>query len=404
MHGIHFYHFWLRHRASGGTLSHDCFNSSTMAAKAERFARPTPAERSPLPPLVYAYHFDAGLYARFLRKYAEARGTTRHEGRIVHVQLSGEDGFIEAVVLSDGRKIEGDFFIDCSGFRGLLIEQTLRAGYEDWSRWLPCDRAVAVPCARLATTTPYTRSTAREAGWQWRIPLQHRIGNGYVYCSEFMKDEEAARLLLGRLDAAPRAEPRPLRFIAGRRKEAWKKNCVALGLASGFLEPLESTSIHLVQTALARLLLLFPSRGFDPKAIAKYNELVRIETEEVRDFLLLHYKATERTDTPFWRHCKSIPLTDALKERWDIYEANAHLVIDLRELFKESSWFAVFTGQGVLPKAYHPFAEIPSAQELQRRFDLIRGDVAKRVESLPSHDAYIRGHCAATPLAESLSA
>jgi tryptophan halogenase len=404
MQGIHFHHFWLRHVANGGTLSYDSFNSSTMAARAGRFARPRPTERSPLPPLAYAYHFDAGLYARFLRKFAEARGTKRHEGRIVDVKLSSDDGFIKAITLSDQRTIEGDLFIDCSGFRGLLIEQALHAGYEDWSQWLPCDRAMAVPCERLVGTTPYTRSTAREAGWQWRIPLQHRIGNGYVYCSAFLSDDEAATNLLARLDAAPRAEPRPLRFIAGRRKEVWKKNCIALGLASGFLEPLESTSIHLIQTALARLLLLFPGQGFDPAVISKYNEFARIEMEEIRDFLLLHYKATERTDTPFWQHCQAIPLTESLKQRWEMFEGNAHIVVGPTELFKESSWFAVFTGQGVRPSAYHPFADLPNDQELQRRLDLIRADVEKRVQSFPSHDAYIREQCAAPSTAQGVPA
>jgi tryptophan halogenase len=217
-----------------------------------------------------------------------------------------------------------------------------------------------------------------------------------------MKDDEAAGLLLDRLDGVPRADPRPLRFIAGRRKESWKKNCVALGLASGFIEPLESTSIHLVQTALARLFLLLPGHGFDPAAIAKFNELAKIEMEEIRDFLILHYKATERNDTPFWRHCQSIPLTDSLKQRWDLYEANGHIVVGPAELFKESSWFAVFNGQGVRPRSYHPFADFPSDQELQRRFDLIRGDVMKRVQSFPSHDAYIRDHCAAAMPVESM--
>jgi tryptophan halogenase len=390
MHGIHFHHFWLRHSASGGGLSHDCFNSSTMAARAGRFARPLPTDRSPLPALTYAYHFDASLYAAFLRKFAEARGARRHEGRIVEVRRHGESGFIEAVGLADGRVIPGDLFLDCSGFRGLLIEQTLRAGYDDWSEWLPCDRAMAVPCGRLATTTPYTRSTAREAGWQWRIPLQHRIGNGYVYCSEFLSDDEAARLLLGRLDGAPRAEPRPLKFTAGRRKQVWNKNCVALGLASGFLEPLESTSIHLIQSALARLLFLFPGRGFDPAVIARYNALAAAEMEEIRDFLLLHYKATERDDTPFWQHCRAIQLTPTLEQRWALFRENGHIVTALGDLFKESSWFAVFTGQGVEPVAYHPFADLPSAAELQRRLDLIRGDVVKRVQSFPTHDDYLR--------------
>ncbi|MFL6620294.1 MAG: tryptophan halogenase family protein, partial [Povalibacter sp.] len=396
MQGIHFHHFWLRHRAEGGQYSHDDFNSSSIAARAGRFARPSPAERSPLPPLAYAYHFDAGLYAAFLRKYAEARGAVRHEGRVVNVELFPENGFIRHLTLADGRTIAGDLFIDCSGFRGLLIEQTLHAGYEDWSQWLPCDRAVAVPCERTATTTPYTRSTAREAGWQWRIPLQHRTGNGYVYCSQFLSEDEASERLISHLDAPAKAQPRPLRFVAGRRREVWKKNCVALGLASGFLEPLESTSIHLVQSALARLLFFLPGSTFDPGVIAKYNELARLEMEEVRDFLLLHYKATERSDTPFWRHCQSIPLTESLQQRWEMYRENGHIFTVPGDLFRDSSWFAVFTGQGVMPRSYHPIADVPASEELQRRLNLIRGDVEKRAQSFPTHDEYIRQYCAAT--------
>jgi tryptophan halogenase len=402
MQGIFFHHFWLRHKAQGGTLSHDAFNSSTIAARAGRFARSMPNERSPLGPLGYAYHFDAGLYAAFLRKMAEGLGVKRHEGKVVDVKLRGEDGFIESITLGDGRVLAADLFIDCSGFRGLLIEQTLHAGYEDWSEWLPCNRAMAVPCDRVAATTPYTRSTAREAGWQWRIPLQHRTGNGYVYCSEFLNDDEAASLLLSRLDGTPRAAPRPLRFIAGRRKECWKKNCVALGLASGFLEPLESTSIHLIQTALAKLLFLFPGSGFDQATIDKFNSLVRGEYEEIRDFLVLHYKATERTDTAFWRHCQAIKSPDTLKQRWEMYRQSANIVAVPGDLFKESSWFAVYTGQGVQPSHYHPFADIPSDEELKRRLDLISSDVVKRVESFPTHDEYIREHCAAAPLPEKM--
>jgi len=399
MQGIYFHHFWLRYVAQGGKLSFDEFNSSTMAARAGRFARPMPTDRSPLPPLGYAYHFDAGLYAVFLRKYAEALGVRRHEGKVVHVALRATDGFIESLKLDDGRVIAADLFIDCSGFRGLLIEQTLHAGYEDWSEWLPCDRAMAVPCDRLPATTPYTRSIAREAGWQWRIPLQHRTGNGYVYCSEYLSDDEAASQLLSRLDGAPRASPRPLRFVAGRRKEMWKKNCVALGLASGFLEPLESTSIHLVQAALARLLFMFPGTGFDPATIDKYNALARQELEDIRDFLVLHYKASERDDTPFWRHCQTVKLPETLKLRWDMYAQAANIVVAPGDLFKESSWFAVFTGQGVKPAGYHPFADIPPDAELVRRMELISSDVRKRVDSFPTHDQYIREHCAAPPLA-----
>jgi tryptophan 7-halogenase len=398
MQGIHFYHFWLRHRAQGGSLSHDLFSSNTIAARAGRFAPSSPAEQTPLPPIMYAYHFDAGLYAAFLRRMAEANGVKRREGKVVDVKLRSEDGYIESVKLADGRVFEADLFIDCSGFRGLLIEQALKSGYEDWSQWLPCDRALAVPCDRVAATTPYTRSTAREAGWQWRIPLQHRTGNGYVYCSQYLGDDEAASLLLSRLDGTARATPKPLRFITGRRKEVWKKNCVALGLASGFLEPLESTSIHLIQAVLARLLFVFPGKRFDQTTIDQFNIKSRIELEEIRDFLVLHYKATERTDTPFWRHCQAIPLPDTLKARWDMFQETGNIATIPGELFRDASWFAVFNGQGVTPVEYHPFADIPSEAELARRLEIISSDVRKRVDALPTHDDFIRKHCAAPPM------
>jgi tryptophan halogenase len=395
MHGIAFYQFLLRHMAHGGSLSPDVFNSNTIAARAGRFGPSALKEPTPLPPMPYAYHFDASLYAAFLRRMAESNGVKRHEGKVVHVKLRGEDGFIESVQLTDGRVFGADLFIDCSGFRGLLIEQALHAGYEDWSQWLPCDRAMAVPCERVAATTPYTRSTAREAGWQWRIPLQHRTGNGYVYCSQFLGEDEAASQLLSRLDGAPRADPKPLRFITGRRKEVWKKNCVALGLAGGFLEPLESTSIHLIQAVIGRLLFVFPGSTFDPPTIDKFNAQLRFELEGIRDFLVLHYKATERNDTEFWRHCQSIPLPDTLKARWDMFTQTGNIVVTPGELFSEPSLFAVFNGQGVSPKAYHPFADIPPDAELARRFDLIRGDVRKRVNAMPTHDDFIRQYCAA---------
>jgi tryptophan 7-halogenase len=399
MHGIYFHHFWVRHRMQGGTMPPEAFNMHVNACRENRFGHPAPDDRLPLPAMAYAYHFDAGLYAAFLRRMAEGLGVKRHEGKIVHVQQHGESGFIESVKLDDGRIISGDLFIDCSGFRGLLIEQTLHAGYEDWSHWLPCDRAMAVPCDRVAVTTPYTRSSSREAGWQWRIPLQHRTGNGYVYCSQFLGDDEAASLLLSRLDGAAQAAPRPLRFVAGRRKVVWKKNVVAVGLASGFLEPLESTSIHLVQSMVSRLLFMLPGAGgIDPATVDKFNALARYELEEIRDLLLLHYTATVRDDTPFWRHCRAIEKPDSLKQRWEMYEATGNLIVVPADLFKEGSWFAICNGQGVFPRAYHPFADIPSAEELQRRFDLMAGDVQKRVRSFPTHDEYIRQHCAAPPM------
>jgi len=395
MHGIYFHHFWLRHQAQGGELPPEVFNTNIVACREGRFGKVLPNDRLPIDPMTYAYHFDAGLYAAFLRRIAEGLGVKRTEGKVVEVNQHAEDGFIESVKLADGRVVAGDFFIDCSGFRGLLIEQTLHAGYEDWSHWLPCDRAMAVPCERAATTTPYTRSIARESGWQWRIPLQHRTGNGYVYCSRFIGDDEAAQRLLSRLDGPALGAPRPLRFVAGRRKQVWVKNVVAVGLASGFLEPLESTSIHLIQSMMARLLFMFPGDGFDQATIDKFNALACIELEEIRDLLVLHYTATERDDTPFWQHCRALPKSDSLKQRWEMYERNGNIIIEAGLLFKEPSWFAILHGQGLRPRAYHPFADIPSGEELARRFRLISGDVQKRVATFPLHDDYIRAHCAA---------
>ena len=384
-----FYHYWHKAKAQGLAATVDAFSVETAFAEANKFIFPQNT-LGIARDLRYALHFDAALVARYLRGYAEHLGVVRLERKVV-AATQREDGFIDELVFESGDRLRADFYIDCSGFRGLLIEETLKTGYEAWSRYLPCDRAVAMPTEIRGPRTPYTLSTARPAGWQWRIPLQHRIGNGYVYCSQFLNDDEAARLLLGRLDGAPRAEPRPLKFTAGRRKQTWIKNCVALGLASGFLEPLESTSIHLIQSALARLLFLFPGRGYDAATLARYNALAAAEMEEIRDFLLLHYKATERTDTPFWQHCRAIPLTPSLEQRWAMYRENGNIVNAPGDLFKESSWFAVFTGQGVRPATYHPFADLPNAAELQRRLDLIRGDVLKRVQSFPTHDEYLRG-------------
>jgi tryptophan halogenase len=395
MNSIDFHHFWLRHRAGGGAMEPGVFNANVVASYSGRYGRPRAGDGLPLPPMPYAFHFDAGLYAAFLRQLAEAKGVKRVEGKIVNVSQNSDDGFIESVQLADGRVLPGDLFIDCSGFRGLLIEQTLHAGYEDWSRWLPCDRAMAVPCERVQATTPFTRATAREAGWQWRIPLQHRTGNGYVYCSEFLGDDEAANLLLTRLDGAALADPRPLRFLAGRRKEIWKKNVVAIGLSSGFLEPLESTSIHLIQAAIARLLFLFPGEGFDQAVIDKFNALSHAELEQIRDILVLHYTATERDDTPFWRHCRTIDRPDSLRQRMDMYESGGAIYIDAGDVFREPTWFAIFEGQGLRPRAWHPFADAPPDAELNRRFALLSSDVLQRVQTFPLHDDFIRAYCAA---------
>jgi tryptophan 7-halogenase len=393
MEGVPFHHFWIRYHARGGPLPPEAFNQNTIAARAGKFGRA--ADRLPLPQLGYAFHFDAGLYAAFLRRMAEGLGVKRTEGKVVDVRQHGESGFVAAVRLQDGREVAGDFFVDCSGFRGLLIEQTLKAGYEDWTDYLPCDRAMAVPCDRVEAPTAFTRATAREAGWQWRIALQHRTGNGYVYCSRFLSDDEAASRLLERLDGKPQAQPGPLRFVTGRRKETWKKNVVAIGLSSGFLEPLESTSIHLILTAIRRLLFLFPNDGFDPATIARFNDLSRAEVEEVRDLLVFHYTATERDDTEFWRHCRAIRRPDTLVQRLEMFRRSANIVLAPNELFREASWFPVLLGQGETAQSWHPFVDNVPDDELDRRFGLMARDVQTRVQSLPTHEEFLRQYCAA---------
>ena len=300
------HHYWLREREAGDSTSLDEYSMAWAAASRNRFDRPARDPRMVQSTFDYAYHFDAGMYAAYLRRYAEQRGVVRVEGRIESVARDAESGRIARVSLEDGQTIEAEFWLDCTGFRGLLIEDTLATGYEDWTHWLPCDRAAAVQCTHGGEFTPYTRSTARAAGWQWRIPLQHRIGNGYVHCSEFISEDEAAQVLLDNLDGEPITDPRILRFKTGRRKKFWNSNCVAIGLAAGFMEPLESTSLHLIQTGISRFLALFPDRGIDPLAVEEYNRLTTLEYETIRDFLILHYHATERDDTELWRRLNQV--------------------------------------------------------------------------------------------------
>jgi len=389
-----FHHYWLRHRAEGGTASLWDFSSAAQAAVRNRFAPPADAPGQLPSGYDYAFHFDAGLYAAFLRHYAEARGVVRCEGRIGDVRLRPEDGFVAGVTLADGARIDGDLFIDCSGFRGLVIEQALGAGYEDWSHWLPCNRALAVPCTRVALLTPFTRASARQAGWQWRIPLQHRTGNGYVYCSDFIGDEAAADTLLANLDGAPLADPRPLKFVTGKRKAAWVKNCVALGLAAGFMEPLESTSIHLVQAGIARLLQLFPARGFDAADIAEFNRQTDFEWRAIRDFLILHYHANDR-DGAFWSACRNMAIPDSLAAKLELFRANGRLFREHEELFTEVGWLQVLIGQGVMPAGYHPLADQLSPQELVEFMSLAKRHVEQVVGRLPDHADFIARHCAA---------
>ena len=393
MEGVSFHAFWLKSLAGGASHLITDYSLQAVAARANKFMRRQNAPNSPLATITYAFHFDAGLYAKFLRRYAEQRGVKRQEGKIVQVPLRGEDGFIEAVVLEDGRRIEGELFIDCSGFRGLLIEEALHSGYEDWSHWLPCNRALAVPCESVSPLTPYTRSTAHTAGWQWRIPLQHRTGNGHVYCSEYMSDDEAAAILLKNLDGKALSSPRQLKFVTGRRRKFWNRNCVALGLASGFLEPLESTSIHLVQSGIAKLLTMFPDQGFEQADIDRFNRVTAEEYEQVLDFLVLHYKVTQRDDSEFWRYCANMSIPERLAEKIALFESRGRVFRENEELFNDTSWFAVMIGQGLVPRGFDPVANVLSDAENSKRLDQFRDAINKSSDYMPAHAAFIREHC-----------
>jgi tryptophan halogenase len=400
-HGMQFdsvplHQYWLRSRGAPGMLELDEYSMAWAAASRGRFGKPSRDPREIASTFDYAYHFDASSYAGYLSEVAQARGVRRLEGRIVGVDLRGADGFVESVRLEDGTAITGDLFIDCSGFRGLLIEEALHTGYEDWSHWLPCDRAMAVPSAGDGPPAPYTRSTARAAGWQWTIPLQHRVGNGYVYASRFLSDDEAAATLLANLHGAALAEPRALRFVTGRRRHFWNKNVVALGLAGGFIEPLESTSLHLVQSGLSRLLALFPDRDFDPLVIAEYNRVGINEYERIRDFILLHYKLTERTDTPLWRACKQMEIPESLRYKIEHFRRYGRLVTEGMELFGNASWLAVHVGQLNWPERHDPLADLRQVDGpgmLARQHEAM----TRAAAAMPTHADFIARYCAATP-------
>ena len=395
MAGVSFHAFFLRLHAAGEAPDIDAFSLQAMAARADKFMRPIDAGNSPLSDIAYAYHFDAGLYARFLRRYAEARGVERREGRIVGVARDGESGLVSHVTLADGGEVAADLFVDCSGFRSLLIGEAMGNGFIDWSHWLPCDRAVAVPCEGQAEMTPYTRSTAREAGWQWRIPLQHRTGNGHVYASAHLSDDAAVATLLANLDGAPTADPRLIRFRTGHRARFWDGNVVALGLAAGFMEPLESTSLWLVQSGLARLMAMFPDRDFDPATIARYNRILTTEFEEIRDFLILHYHATQRRDTPFWQYCAAMEVPERLQEKMRVYAAHGRVFRENEELFNDTSWFAVMHGQLLPTRGYDPVADAMDLPTTRARLAEIAGAVAASADYMPGHRDFVNRHCRA---------
>ena len=384
-----FQHYWLRGRAEGVASDLSDYVLNYVACRENKFAHVQRQPGSPMPPMPFAYHFDAGLYAAFLRQFAEARGVVRQEGRIDHVDLESESGDVARLHLETGETIEGDLFIDCSGFRGLLIEDAIETGWTDWSHWLPCDRAIAVPCEPVQPWTPYTRSTAHEAGWQWRIPLQNRIGNGHVFCSAHMEEDAARDILLANLDGKPTADPRTIRFTTGVRKQAWNRNVVAIGLSSGFIEPLESTSIHLIQTGINRLLDYLPVSGFGEGDRSNFNRRAAYEIERIRDFIILHYHANRREGQPFWDQLRAMEVPDSLSEKLSMFRAGGKVIRDQDELFDVPGWVQVMLGQGVEPEGWHPLADQLSKEQLVQFLETVKSAYARDVARMPDHQDYV---------------
>lgn len=382
-----FYHYWLKSKQQGESARLGEYSLETSMARAEKFALKTEPEAN------YAYHFEAGRYARFLRQFSEPLGVCRTEGKVVKVNSNPDSGFIESVLLESGEVIEGDLFIDCSGFRGLLIEQELQTGWEDWSHWLPCDSAVAVQTRAVSPASPYTRSTARSCGWQWKIPLQNKVGNGLVYAAKHMSDEDAKKTLLDNITGETLNDVRTIKFRTGRRLKQWNKNCVALGLSSGFLEPLESTSIHLIQNSIIRLIKLFPVDEINQSEVDQFNHDVKVEIEYIRDFIILHYHATQRADTAFWNQCREMSVPKTLAHKINLFKANGRIFREQNELFAERSWAAVMLGQGIVPSGYHPFVDQLSDKELKNFMTQIRSSVHNIVTQLPAHHHFVEHFC-----------
>lgn len=391
---VAFHHYWRR--SAGETPDPKGlwdYSLHQMAADQARFGKLDRVGNTAMTGLAYAYHFDASRYAQFLRAYAESRGVTRTEGIVQSVDRDGESGDIRSITLQDGTVVAGDFFVDCTGFRSLLLGETLGVGYQDWSHWLPCDRALAVPSERLPTLVPYTRATAKDAGWQWRIPLQHRTGNGHVYSSGFTTDDAAADVLMAGLDTKTLADPRPIRFTTGRRETFWAHNCAAIGLSSGFLEPLESTSIHLIQSHVSRLIQLFPRQGDAAAEREEYNRRCAAEFAQIRDFLILHYHRTDREDSEFWRYCKNMDVPDSLTHKLALFAASGRVGRDVDDLFRDASWVQVMIGQGITPADYDPMADVVAPPQLDEFLGNLRTLITRAVGSLPTHEEYLRQHC-----------
>jgi tryptophan halogenase len=393
--GVAFHHYLNRLASTGVPVNYENYSFACILAQQNKFAQPNPQPQSPLADYSYAYHFDASLYAAYLKQQATAAGVKHIDAEIAHVMLKPDNGFIESLVLKDGTVLEGDLFIDCSGFRSLLLGQALGVGYQSWQHWLLCDGAFAVQTTRSGEILPYTRSIAMDAGWQWRIPLQHRMGNGHIFSSAFCTDEQARQTLLDTVEGEVLTEPRKLSFTPGRRDKIWHKNCFALGLASGFLEPLESTSISLVQTALAKLEAFFPSQGFAECDITEVNRLHNLELEQIRDFLILHYKLTGRRDTEFWRHCADMTIPDSLAHKIELYRHRGHVALYDHESFKHSSWLAMYNGFRVLPQQFDAKAAVVPLDLLQQKLSQMRESMETAAMQADSHQTFINRHCPA---------
>lgn len=392
LNGIGFHHY-LNRVGDSDKIADYCLPSAL--AKMGRFAQPHPQPPHPLADYHYAFHFDAVLYAQYLRNYAINKGVTRLDNKVEQVKLDPESGHIQSLLLEDGHEVSGDFFIDCSGFQGLLIEKALQTGYENWNQWLFCDSAVAVQSASTSEPAPFTRTQALDAGWKWSIPLQHRMGNGYVYSSDYISDDEAEAALLAGISGESQNDPKHLKFTTGRRKRLWNKNCFALGLAAGFLEPLESTSISMIQTALHRLLSFFPYRGIDDHDVDEVNRLSQNEAERIRDFLVLHYKASARNDTQFWRDCSAMEIPDTLQKKMELFEARGHLIHFEGESFQDSSWLTMYNGFGIRAKQYDLRADYVDAAQLRQQLQKMKALITQASENAPSHQMFIDKHCAA---------
>jgi tryptophan halogenase len=397
MESHHFYQAWLKGKLLGSPLELQQFSACRIMAQHGRFFPPRSALQTPLADAAYALHLDANLVAKYLRRYAEERGVIRTEGKVVQV-LQKENQFVEKVILSSGIEIGGDFFVDCTGFRALLIEKTMGVGYHDWSHYLPCNRAVAVQTKNTGDTVPFTCATARDAGWTWRIPLQHRTGNGYVYSSQFCSDEEATATLLSVIDGEPLSEPRVIPFLTGVREQIWFKNCLSVGLASGFIEPLESTAIHLVMRGVNMFLRFFPDQACDQALANEYNRRMLFEYEEIRDFIVLHYCLTEREDTAFWQHCKSMEIPDSLQKIISLFKSQGDLPKGIDVLFHDVSWWSVCEGMGLRPAKYNSLVDNLDYETTQLQFKNFTEKLEMFIKQLPTHDEFIRDNCSAFTL------